>query len=444
MKTPKKRFSSSSVGNLYSDQIDDHAKDILRKLYSSFGLPFTHGNRESISIFLLFHRILTNKIVISTDDFSFGTPPPSYVQRDPSLHLFKLSRSNLPDFLLDLRNSGAPEKLDRFERIRDTFRSLNAEQIDLLIRPPDNQSKENPRLKPEILIRKMNSSKILPIDSMGAGLGEVLYLLSVTIGLRESVLLLDEPSLNLHPLMMKRLMRKLSEYGNQTAVITHSPELLRFEFFENDGHIVNIRKRDGMSLIFQPHPEDESWLKNQRSKLEYLIDPRIFFSRGVLLCEGETDKSFLTSAAMGYSINLLLKDVAIVPAGSETIIGFYCYLLDLFSIPFVVLVDEYAKEFEKVESKGATREELNQLLSKRAVAYTRKKGEKFGVVFSDRIEYEKNTRIFFLKHDLEDFLNSISTGLGERNSDYIREFVIQNKDRFEKNIKPLLDILIPS
>ena len=82
------------------------------------------------------------------------------------------------------------------------------------------------------------------LDDVGAGLGEVIYLLTLSFGLRESVVLLDEPALNLHQPLLKSLISKIitsnsvskddsnqsknapnDDSDNQFIIITHSPEL---------------------------------------------------------------------------------------------------------------------------------------------------------------------------------------------------------------------------
>ena len=132
---------------------------------------------------------------------------------------------------------------------------------------------------------------------MRAGLAKYIYLLTIAVGLKDSVLLLDEPSLNLHPPLMKRMMREL-EAANQVMIITHSPQLAHFEIFDEKADLLYVTHGSGSSSASYLK-NSSSWLGMDRSKLSSAIDTRIFFAKGVVLCEGETrfDSSELSSPA---------------------------------------------------------------------------------------------------------------------------------------------------
>lgn len=70
---------------------------------------------------------------------------------------------------------------------------------------------------------------------MGSGVLETIYLLTLAHGIENSVILLDEPAVNLHPSLMKSITNSLQNPSlkNQFIIITHSPELAGYEIFDN-------------------------------------------------------------------------------------------------------------------------------------------------------------------------------------------------------------------
>jgi predicted ATPase len=77
----------------------------------------------------------------------------------------------------------------------------------------------------------------------GSGVVEVLFLLTLSHGLINSVILLDEPAVNLHTPLLKSVMNEITkpaevpEHKNQVIIITHSFELLHYLLFEKESKV---------------------------------------------------------------------------------------------------------------------------------------------------------------------------------------------------------------
>jgi hypothetical protein len=88
--------------------------------------------------------------------------------------------------------------------------------------------------------------KILPIQSLGTGIHEVVMLAVATTVLTNHVVCVEEPELHLNPILQKKLMRYLTEHTtNQYFISTHSAALMDTLGAE----IYHIRLEKGQSKV---------------------------------------------------------------------------------------------------------------------------------------------------------------------------------------------------
>lgn len=373
----------------------DHAKQALKDLYLFLDLALD-VNRE-IYFAELFGGILKKAIRHSSDsksilssnlldyanlfkvDLSGGVgskenPDYDYNAKLESQALSKSMQfddelesdgSNLASFLFSLKNSGDHIDREAFHRIREIFEKIFAAQnvsFDVILEYKRTQLHRIWGNKPEkvpgpplvvFLDKKLNVQ--FSAEHVGTGLKEVLHLLALSYGIKNSVILLDEPSVNLHPPLMRSLMTHLKEQGeNQFVIVTHSPELTHYELFEAKSEIFYVRRANSASTAKSLLPEIKEWFETDRNRLKHLIDSRIFFGRTVILTEGESDKNLLLGISehlkfMEPTLDLATNDVVITAVGSKNNFDKYCKLLDSLSIPRFVLADKDARSlFENV------------------------------------------------------------------------------------------------
>jgi predicted ATP-dependent endonuclease of OLD family len=267
--------------------------------------------------------------------------------------------SNLSQHLFHLMVSENYEDNEKFEKIRHAFNDiLKADELSLDValeyKPMDRNvnfagADEKVPKRPMILITDNKLRKRLSLKDVGAGLAEIVYLLSASYGMKNSIVLLDEPSVNLHPPMMKSLMRYLGndQNQNQFVIITHSAELVQYELFESNASIMYVHKSNQVSKIISLKNGTRTWFNENRSNLKHQIDSRIFFGRCIILTEGESDRNLLGIArflsSKDPSIDLESNDIIIVSIGGSYNFDKYRKLLDGFHIPYVVLADSDAK-----------------------------------------------------------------------------------------------------
>ena len=367
---------------------EDEAKKVLRKLYAFTGLSL--DTNQQLSFSNLFGTILRRGIKFSSDrrgfvgptildfvdllkletranprmednlDFNTILEQQAFTRSLEFDEELKSDGSNLASFLFSLRNSKNYEDRMKFEKIQRAFEKiLTSEnlQFDVIIeyeikkrhRGWEDNDKRKPKL-PIVIIIDKKLDRQFPLDQVGSGLSEIIYLLTLAYGLEESVILLDEPSANLHPPLMRTLMKILQNQNtkNQFCIITHSPELVSYQLFENKSDIFYIRRKNKTSIVKTPQGEIKEWFSKERDRLRYQIDTRIFFSKAVILTEGESDKNLLSGMAnylesLENELNITGNDVIITSTGGVKNFKKYISLLETFEIPYKGLVDADAK-----------------------------------------------------------------------------------------------------
>ena len=280
--------------------------------------------------------------------------------------------SNLVSFLFSLKNSQNYHERKSFEKIQEAFTKLfQSEELsfDVILKYHTNQryrvyggtSESKPEL-PIIVIMNDKLNRQFPLSETGAGLSEAIYLLTLGFGIKNSVILLDEPSSNLHPPLMRSLMNIIQDNAetNQFMIISHSTELVGFELFEKAAKIFYVRRFGTSSKIKTLEGETKEWFEKNRNRLRHQIDPRIFFAKCVILTEGESDKNLLEGITnyleFKSELDLNGNDVIISSIDGKDNFAKYMRLLETFGIPYQILADSDAKnlfEFSGTITKNA-------------------------------------------------------------------------------------------
>ena len=321
--------------------------------------------------FVMFGRMLERRFAFVSEQRSFQKS--NDLERLP----LKSDGSNLQSHLLWLQ-SGDKNDQCALSAIHSTFANvLKQQSLSFTVsvtekKVSDKSELDEPKEKiypGRAVVRFVRTSdqgqRLLDFMSVGAGVRETLFLLTMCFGRRNGVVLLDEPAANLHPTQIRRLMRKIMSTGDQSAksgqvaLITHSPTLASLELLSRANEIVRVNRRE-YSLVAQPSGEDREWIEENLPTFHHLKSD-VFFAGGVVLVEGRSDKFFLEAildrspdqsddiAVVDAGASPRLRpqvksldqsgDIAVVDAGGKESFKKFRDLLGIFEIPYVILAD---------------------------------------------------------------------------------------------------------
>ncbi len=204
------------------------------------------------------------------------------------------SGQNLPQVLFDWRNNHETKFLELEKIVKEFYPNLSELRQHLIEKevPVENEKEEeDPDMerhlltKPEIRETPHNTTRYF--DKVGKGMHQVLILMAHLLQLTpNSLLLIEEPELFLHPDLQKRLIEKIIAFlpAHQIFITSHSPFILNA--LPPNASLFRMQKDDtGASTARRFHPEEMGELFADLG-----IRPSdLLVNNGIIFVEGKTD-----------------------------------------------------------------------------------------------------------------------------------------------------------
>ncbi|MFI1585778.1 TOPRIM nucleotidyl transferase/hydrolase domain-containing protein [Embleya sp. NPDC020630] len=240
--------------------------------------------------------------------------------------------SNVAARLYRLKN-GTREQREGFRRAREMFHDVTGARLDV------QAFAETDGMVVDVMIDAGRGER--RAEFCGAGLQEAVLLAVLTAGGPGRVIVLDEPAVQLHPTMQRRIATTALRAG-QALLITHSADLVPVATTDDLERIVRLAPGpDGATTVRRVAPaasvsDRARWIRNLAA-----ADTRaLLFARAVILCEGATE-----TGALGHWWNTADRpgpeaaNVPLLDVGGDNAFGSYIDYLTAFGIPWVVIAD---------------------------------------------------------------------------------------------------------
>ncbi|MFA4848551.1 MAG: AAA family ATPase [Methanoregula sp.] len=237
---------------------------------------------------------------------------------------------DLASILFNLKNSRVGKS--KFEKIKREYHELFP-NIDLDV------IKEGEEIK--ILTQKSGVESTTHF--LGAGILQILLLVTHIVAHKNKIILIDHPELHLHPHAERNLANLIDESEDiQIFLITHSPYFVNIDKHHK---IYRVTQKNSQAEVHTMPPEHLT--DRDYSKLEHLLDidtKEIFFARKVLLVEGPTECGAIPVFAKAQKYSLDKNGVSIIDASGKSSLGLFARLCEGYHIPYLILADGDATE----------------------------------------------------------------------------------------------------
>lgn len=197
--------------------------------------------------------------------------------------------------------------------------------------------KLNPVFMEKVVIEEYGTER--PFERLGAGFQQVFIMLMYLFHPAYHILLIEEPEIHLHPAMQKKLVTvfESKNLNNQIFFTTHSPVFIHPENLHRVFRV--IREKEG-TKVYSPRVFGKM-IDYKRLVQELNADNcEIFLADKVLIVEGVSDRILMRGLIDRFYKGG--KEVKVIYVFGKTNVDVYVYLLEMFNIPYAVMLDKDA------------------------------------------------------------------------------------------------------
>ncbi|MDX2547742.1 AAA family ATPase [Streptomyces sp. WI04-05B] len=252
--------------------------------------------------------------------------------------------------LYRLKN-GAHDQREGFRRAQEMFHTITGAHLEVQASP------ETDGMAIDVVIDAGHGER--RAEFSGAGLQEAVLLAVLAADGPGRVIVLDEPAVQLHPTMQRRIATTALR-DVQALLITHSADLVPVATPTDLERIVRLAPGpDGATTVRRPSATTASQLAGWIQNLAAADTRALLFARAVILCEGATETGALgqwwnTGTQPGpETANVPLLDV-----GGQCNFGGYINYLTAFGIPWAVIADGPALRGNSALAKQLAKQQL--------------------------------------------------------------------------------------
>ena len=365
-KWEKKESILDHLDNLNPSPAKEYQLDRIRKISKYY----EHKNFvTTVTLMQLISKILDRQILIKKRTIINDR------EKIDTTYKLKNDGSNLTVFLYSLQTSATIEDRQLFKQIKDKFEQIFSSNLTFEIIHPENENEsslmeqnstakaqKNSVLSLVIVDKKLNKQFLL--SETGAGIVEVLFIVSISYGRQKSIIFFDEPASEVHRPLLKLTLNMMirqstGNYRNQFIIISHNEMLLHYLIFQHSASIyyVNKTRTDLPTTKFHSLDKDTvNYFESTKLKLSYTLDMRIFFSNVVLLVEGPADYNVFSSIFEFYGhkseFELDERDISIVQIGGKNNFPKYEKIISSLEIPAILIADLEVLESSNEDIKG--------------------------------------------------------------------------------------------
>lgn len=190
-------------------------------------------------------------------------------------------------------------------------------------------------------------------EGIGDGVWSIFTICAALFDAQEnSLIVIDEPELSVHPALQKKLMNLLMEYAqnHQIIVCTHSPYFVNWEAVVNGANLIRVVKEGVYTKCYEISDECRKKFKgilrdlNNPHTLGVVAIEALFLEDGIILVEGQEDVVIFNKVAQYLGIPIKGNFFGWGVGGSTKMKAFLMLFRDLGYRKVVAILDGDKKE----------------------------------------------------------------------------------------------------
>jgi hypothetical protein len=249
--------------------------------------------------------------------------------------LNSLEGSQTANVLLNLKNHKEKRQRNRYIGVTHAFSTFFPQsRIEAVETEPSSGIAD-------IHFTKIGDNYPVPIENIGAGISELLTLLTNLVTLRGYIFVIEEPELHLHPHAKRNLadLIRRSSTKNQFFIITHDPLFIYPDFIHNLNRFYLKGKNTGTVKASMSGDLSARDIGQIKTASRDISKRELYFARAVLFVEDESQKRFIEGCAKKLDYSLDSVGLSIVEVGGQDGFEPYIKLAEQLDIPFLCLRD---------------------------------------------------------------------------------------------------------
>lgn len=250
-----------------------------------------------------------------------------------SAALESLQGSETVSVLLNLKSHYTLDQRERYKTICSEFSNFfPLLRIEAVERQPGGQIAD-------VQVIEGSQDYPIPLDNIGAGVAELLTLLTNLVAREGYIFVIEEPESHLHP-QAKRWLQELiknSAKRNQLFVVTHDPYFVEPEDL---GALIRLWLTNrGTQTASLPHDLSTKVRAQLATAMKDPTKREVILARAVLWVEDESQKNFILGCANTLHYNLDSSGVSMISVDGTDAFEPYIGLTRVLAIPYLCLRD---------------------------------------------------------------------------------------------------------
>ncbi len=193
----------------------------------------------------------------------------------------------------------------------------------------------------DIRFTEIGGNYSVPIENVGAGITELLTLLTNLVTLRGYIFVIEEPELHLHPHAKRNLAALIrhSSANNQVFITTHDPLFIDPDFIINLNRFYLKGKKTGTVVASVSNDLSARDIGQIKTASKNIAKRELYFARALLLVEDESQQKFIEGCANKLDCYLDSLGLSVIEVGGKDGFKSYIKLAEQLDLPFLCLAD---------------------------------------------------------------------------------------------------------